>query len=57
MKPRRKGKEIRNLKPKSIPVLTSAQFRVVTLEMQKAPSQADLERVERVKKILENDIP
>jgi hypothetical protein len=57
MKPCRKGEEKKLLKPKSIPVLTSLQFRVVTKEIEKRPTQADLDRVERVKKILDSDIP
>ena len=57
MKAQKKGKAKKHLKPKSIPVLTSVQFRVVTREMERAPSQADLDRTERVKKIIDKGIP
>jgi hypothetical protein len=57
VKAQKKGKAKKHLKPKSIPVLTSVQFRVVTREMERAPSQADLDRTERVKKIIDKGIP
>ena len=48
----RQNKERSKLRPKSIPILTNAQFRVLTKEMENEPTQADYDRVERVKKIL-----
>jgi hypothetical protein len=56
MRTKRVGKERSNLRPKSIPSLTSAQFRVVTKEMERAPTQADFDRIARVKNILKHNL-
>ena len=50
-------KEKSCLRPKSIPILTKAQFKVVTEEMNREPSKADFDRIERVKQVLKHNLP
>jgi hypothetical protein len=58
MKTKTKGNTERfTLRPKSIPVLTSVQFRVVSKEMERTPTQTDFDRLERVKRVLQNNLP
>jgi hypothetical protein len=45
------------MRPKSIPILTNAQFRVVAKEMDREPTEADFKRIERVKQVLKNNLP
>ena len=50
-------KEKKIVRPRSIPSLTKEQFKVVLTEMQRTPSKADYERVERAKEILKKCQP
>ena len=55
MKTAKNKKEKQVLRPKAVPSLTTVQFRVVTKDMQRQPSEADIKRIERAKEILKNN--